>query len=1375
MMPAAKHGDPQMGVDIHLCVVPPSPSPVPLPTPHMSVVFDPFDYLPIFGGTVTVCGMKRATAGTNGIAVHIPPGFPFAPKLPDKDDELFMGSATVVADGDPFSHIGHPVLACQVVGMMSPVRPKKKGGPMAMVLPTVFNLAIPTNVFIGGPPTISMMGMAFKAAFKILGKFAKSGLFKRIRQKLFGFLPPGFLKCKFLRAEPVNILTGEVSVQQEDFILPGRIPIEWSRAYTSGSDHEGLCGRGWETPADTRLEIDPLNGLVSMRHPTIGPLFFARLPLAEGDQAGELEMVDGARLTDHGHEYQVRTKEDRIYHFRKAHARVNQRGTLQYPIGRIADLCGNWLDFERRGGNLTGINESVGRRIDVAIEDGRLSEMALQVPGTEVYHRFVRYEYDGAGDLVAVIDALGHPYHFAYDEHHLVRHTDRNGLSFYYEYDKAGEDWRVVHSWGDGGLYNYRFEYIDLLNERRITDSLGNVSVVKLDERGLPICEIDALGGRTIYEYDEAGRTTAIIDQDGHRAEFVYDERGNLLTLTRPDGTCVGTEFDATDKVLAVTAPSGAQWRQKWDGRGLLLEQTTPLGHRSRYEYDPLGQLVAFTSPRGSRTELSFDASGNLALVKDATGRATRFRFDALGNVTAKLDALGRETNYRYDVKSRLIGVRLPSGASIECGYDAESNLTHYVDENGTETTLEYCGLGEVARRIQPDGHSVEYVYDTEERLIAVRNQRGETYRLLRDKLGRIVEEVDYWGQPRRYEYSAAGNIRTSSDPLGRVVAYVTDPSGRILKKALHAPDSDRSFFEDTFEYDVNGCLVACANAHIRVERILDLEGHISVEKQGEYFTVRNRYDEAGNRIERRTDLTCGDTDVSHHVQYTYDALDQVSSIVVDDQAPIRIERDAIGQIIDEQLAAGLHREIEYGADGFLSRQRVRAGSRTVVDCVYRYDAVGNLRERRDIDLGVETYAYDPMGRIIQHVDPHGSVQRYFSDAAGDRLETRIVERVLRSAANASSNATEWSREGEYGGTFYHFDRVGNLIERRDERDELWFYWDANGRLTGSRVNGSLTRYEYDPFGRRIAKRTDDGYTRFVWDENVLVADASSEGPTAPTARIREWVYFPDTFEPVVMLSGDGSTFYYHNDPNGCPSRLTNAAGEVKWAATYSAWGDVTSLPVNEVEQPIRLQGQYEDAETGLYYNRCRYYDPRIGQFTSQDPLGLSAKENLYRIAPNIWRWIDPLGLNCELKKAVQARARELSDKTSPHYLSNRARGPVLAGVYDPVTKRTFFGINPTPMPTRWSDVIADRIKKVTPTAESLAKHGEPGSHAEIKALNEAILAREAATGRKVTEADLASFDLHNTNLRGANPGTTVPPPCPEHCAPIVDGVTWVP
>mgnify|MGYP000234570463 CR=1 FL=1 len=305
MMPAAKHGDPQLGVDIHLCIVPPG-SPVPLPTPHIAVVFDPFDYIPFIGATTTVMGMKRASAGTAGMVVHIPPGFPFA-KPPEKDDELFMGSSTVIVDGEPFSHIAHPALGCQVVGMPSPGRTKSKPKKMCL-LPTDFNLAIPSTVLIGGPPTISMMGLATKGAFKALGALAKKAgpmvgklleRFKGWRQAKWGHLPSGFLKCVILRAEPVDILTGAVSVEQQDFALPGRLPLAWLRSYSSASTRDGLCGVGWETPADGRLEVDPASGIVGMYYPGVGPLYFDRLPRTPGEAGAEAERDRPRRMAEH--------------------------------------------------------------------------------------------------------------------------------------------------------------------------------------------------------------------------------------------------------------------------------------------------------------------------------------------------------------------------------------------------------------------------------------------------------------------------------------------------------------------------------------------------------------------------------------------------------------------------------------------------------------------------------------------------------------------------------------------------------------------------------------------------------------------------------------------------------------------------------------------------------------------------------------------------------------------------------------------------------------------------------------------------------------------------------------------------------------------
>jgi RHS repeat-associated protein len=69
---------------------------------------------------------------------------------------------------------------------------------------------------------------------------------------------------------------------------------------------------------------------------------------------------------------------------------------------------------------------------------------------------------------------------------------------------------------------------------------------------------------------------------------------------------------------------------------------------------------------------------------------------------------------------------------------------------------------------------------------------------------------------------------------------------------------------------------------------------------------------------------------------------------------------------------------------------------------------------------------------------------------------------------------------------------------------------------------------------------------------------------------------------------------------------------------------------MDEVEQPLRLQGQYFDTETGLAYTRFRYYCPETGGFISQDPLGLEPGENVYSFAPNTQRWADPLGLACK-------------------------------------------------------------------------------------------------------------------------------------------------
>ena len=212
-----------------------------------------------------------------------------------------------------------------------------------------------------------------------------------------------------------------------------------------------------------------------------------------------------------------------------------------------------------------------------------------------------------------------------------------------------------------------------------------------------------------------------------------------------------------------------------------------------------------------------------------------------------------------------------------------------------------------------------------------------------------------------------------------------------------------------------------------------------------------------------------------------------------------------------------------------------------------------------------------------------------------------------------------------------------------------------------------VTTFAYDP-GRRIAKHSPRGKTLFGWDGDVLafessdkrgvhyvheagsfvpLAQATRQGPIALTASVgakdlmdakgrydisRDPLWNGEAERP----TGPGFTkeeiAFYQIDHLGTPQELTDHEGNVAWAAQYKAWGQAREV-ISEaarkagIGNPIRFQGQYLDEETGLHYNRYRYYDPRSGRFVSSDPIGLGGDTNLHRYAPNPTQWVDPLGL----------------------------------------------------------------------------------------------------------------------------------------------------
>ncbi|MBU3008788.1 RHS repeat-associated core domain-containing protein [Cobetia amphilecti] len=136
-------------------------------------------------------------------------------------------------------------------------------------------------------------------------------------------------------------------------------------------------------------------------------------------------------------------------------------------------------------------------------------------------------------------------------------------------------------------------------------------------------------------------------------------------------------------------------------------------------------------------------------------------------------------------------------------------------------------------------------------------------------------------------------------------------------------------------------------------------------------------------------------------------------------------------------------------------------------------------------------------------------------------------------------------------------------------------------------------------------------------------------------------------FEAIEQQTGTGQSgdtryqplaaelYYFQTNHLGTPLEVADSDGNLVWVGQYRAWGQLERAKDGNGERastdnPLRFQGQYHDEETGLHYNRFRYYDPAVGRFTTQDPIGLMGGENLYQYAPNPTGWVDPLGLETQ-------------------------------------------------------------------------------------------------------------------------------------------------
>ncbi|POR70853.1 hypothetical protein BKM30_09120 [Pseudomonas syringae pv. syringae] len=312
--------------------------------------------------------------------------------------------------------------------------------------------------------------------------------------------------------------------------------------------------------------------------------------------------------------------------------------------------------------------------------------------------------------------------------------------------------------------------------------------------------------------------------------------------------------------------------------------------------------------------------------------------------------------------------------------------------------------------------------------------------------------------------------------------------------------------------------------------------------------------------------------------------------------------------------------QYQYDEQGRLQAHSVSQQDRHLFHRHYAYDANGNLAGVNDSRKGDRSYHYDPLDRLI---NVRGTTPESFAhDPAGNLLGQG--DQPAANLANVKGN-----RLLMQGDRHYEYDAYGNQIrERRGTGQKLVteYRYDCQHRLIGvSLPGGSTASYKYDAFGRRIEKTVDGHTTEFLWQGERLIAESADN-------RYRTYIYEPGTFRPLAMLDGEGplkaTPFYYQLDHLGTPQELTDYSGEIMWSAKYRAYGNLATLDIAEIDNPLRFQGQYFDAETGLHYNRHRYYNPCTGRFLTPDPIKLAGGLNNYQYVPNPTGWVDPLGLS---------------------------------------------------------------------------------------------------------------------------------------------------
>ncbi|EHC4923294.1 RHS repeat protein, partial [Escherichia coli] len=312
---------------------------------------------------------------------------------------------------------------------------------------------------------------------------------------------------------------------------------------------------------------------------------------------------------------------------------------------------------------------------------------------------------------------------------------------------------------------------------------------------------------------------------------------------------------------------------------------------------------------------------------------------------------------------------------------------------------------------------------------------------------------------------------------------------------------------------------------------------------------------------------------------------------------------------------------------------------------LYRYDRYGRLTEKTDLipegvirtdDERTHRYHYDSQHRLVHYTRTQYEEPLVESRYLYDPLGRRVAKRVWR----RERDLTGWmslSRKPQVTWYGWDGDRLTTIQNDRSRIQTIYQPGSFTPLIRVETATGEQAKTQRRSLADTLQQSGGEDGGSVVFPpvlvqmldrlESEILADRVSE-------ESRRWLascgltveQMQNQMDPVYTPAR--KIHLYHCDHRGLPLALVSTEGATEWCAEYDEWGNLLNEEnPHQLQQLIRLPGQQYDEESGLYYNRHRYYDPLQGRYITQDPIGLKGGWNFYQYPLNPVQYIDSMGL----------------------------------------------------------------------------------------------------------------------------------------------------